>query len=115
MNILILLQYDINFLEKQNNKLVIRKTSDMIIDVKNKKKKEYEIVILKLFDLMNNDNDWLDSKTNIDKVINNLKVSLKDLELLFELLTKIYDDKLLFKMCKSSKPNKINIIEEFSN
>ena len=111
-------KYEINFLEKLNNKYCIRRISEMLIDYQTRKKTAYQHVILKMSELMVSNNDWLDSKMQIDKLTNDLKNSLKELELLYELLTHIYDDDKLFLMCKSSTFNNkknMNIIEEYSN
>ncbi len=122
------ISYNICLIYTSQDTLMI-KTNKMLLEECNKiKHAAYTKCIIKLYELMNNKNEWIDNNVQIDKNVDDLKKVLKDVDLLQDLLINVYTDLILMQQfkntgcdCKSQHVNieadsySFGIIEEFSN
>jgi hypothetical protein len=107
-------KYNISLFEKYNNLYYLKSNKQLLIDCKNIRKNTIHKIILFYTNIMNDENsNWIDIKTKIDKVNNDINISLGELDIIYDLLLNIYDDDSLSEQIKLNN-NKL-IIEEFSN
>ncbi len=103
--------YNINIF---NNNKELKSIDNLLDDYKIIRKKVYNNHIIKILELEKQNLSCIDEIIYIEDLTLNLKKTLKDLDILYELLTKIYTDKTLSYMFPLKK-NEIMFIEEFSN
>lgn len=111
------INYNISLLVINNNKLNIKNNNELLEECRNIKRQSYLKAILKLSEMMDENNlAWLDNKIMIDKISDDLKKTLKDLDIIEDMLLNVYTDKILNEQFKISfNLNKYDFIEEFSN
>lgn len=112
--IILCCKYNIILFEKINNFFYLKSNNKLIQDCKNIRKKIINKIIIFYNNIMNDDNiSWIDTKTKIDKINNDINTNLSEIDIIFDLLYNVYDDDLLSEQIKLN--NQKNVIEEFSN
>jgi hypothetical protein len=107
-------KYNILLFEKKNNIFFLKSNIQLIQDCKKIRKTIINKIILFYTNIMNDENtSWIDTKTKIDKINNDINTNLSEIDLIFHLLFNVYDDDLLSEQIKLN--NQKNVIEEFSN
>jgi hypothetical protein len=105
---------EIILFEKINNFFYLKSNNQLIQDCKKIRKKIINKIIIFYNNIMNDDNiSWIDTKTKIDKINNDINTNLSEIDIIFDLLYNVYDDDLLSEQIKLN--NQKNVIEEFSN
>jgi hypothetical protein len=111
-------QYDICIFKKDsaNSGWCVKENKNLIEECTRIKQSKYQEAIAKLETLQQMDMEWLDSKMRIDKVTEDLKRNIKNLDMLISLLRNVYTSKSLINITKKcEEKKKYMLIEEFSN
>lgn len=110
-------QYDISIFYSDGTTYHLKPNDELLNECKKKKEAVYQSSINKLSTLMKSDMEWIDSKTRIDKISDDLKNNIKKIDLLIYLLKNVYDEKSLSNMTKTKTNNvkKYVFIEQYSN
>lgn len=107
-------KYNISLFEKLNNYYYLKSNQQLLYDCKNIRKNIINKIIFFYNNIIDdNESKWIDIKTKIDKINNDISISLGEIDIIFDLLQNIYDDDLLSDQIKIN--NNKYVIEEFSN
>lgn len=109
-------QYDICLFTETPRGWVVKDNNILIEECKMVKRRVYQESINKLHTLMQTDTEWVDSKMRIDKISEDLKKNVKNLDMAISLLRNVYNEKSLSDITKKSDKKKdLILIEEYSN
>ena len=109
-------QYDICLFNETPDGWVVKENNILIEECKLVKQNVYQESINKLHTLMRTDTEWVDSKMRIDKISQDLKRNIKNLDMAISLLRNVYSEKSLSNITKKTdKKRELVLIEEYSN
>ena len=107
-------KYNISLFEKINNLYYLKSNLQLVNDCKNIRKKIINKIILFYNNIIDDESSsWIDIKTKIEKINNDIYNNLGEIDIIFDLLQNVYDDDLLCDQIKLN--NNKYVIEEFSN
>jgi hypothetical protein len=107
-------KYNISLFEKLNNFYYLKSNQQLLYDCRNIRKKIINKIILFYNNIIEDDSsNWIDIKTKIEKINNDIYTSLGEIDIILDLLQNVYDDDLLSDQIKLN--NNKCVIEEFSN
>lgn len=117
-------QNNICIFEVNDNNWMLKPNNVLIKECREKKRAFYQESVKRLYELMDTDMEWIDEKMRIDKMVDDLKKNIKNLDVIISLLKDVYDDNCLGKMTrepatptskKLTKKQNYVLIEHFSN
>lgn len=107
-------KYNISLFEKINNLYHLKTNQQLIKDCKDIRKKIINKIILFYNNISDDDcSSWIDIKTKIEKINNDIYTNLGEIDIILDLLQNVYDEDILSDQVKLN--NNKSVIEEFSN
>ena len=107
-------KHNISLFEKTNNLYYLKSNLQLVSDCKNIRKNIINKIILFYNNIIDDESSsWIDIKTKIEKINNDMYNNLGEIDIIFDLLQNVYDDDLLCDQIKLN--NDKCVIEEFSN